>query len=97
MRRNRPQWQALGVALTFCTILGGLAYLPIQTATTDLKAWFLVITQKMITQEAMEWGTARSAEHRLRRDNAVKDLRKAVVQGQELDRVLSGYRQQVED
>lgn len=24
--RNKPQWQALGVALTFCTILGGLAY-----------------------------------------------------------------------
>lgn len=26
--RQKPQWQALGVALTFCTILGGLAYWP---------------------------------------------------------------------
>jgi hypothetical protein len=95
--RNKPQWQALGVALTFCTILGGLAYWPIQTATTDLKASVLVITQKMVTQKAMEWRTARSAEDRLRRDNAVKDLREALVPRQELYRVLSGYRQQVED
>src|ERR1044072_150263 len=27
--RSRPQWQALGVALTFAAILGGLAYWPI--------------------------------------------------------------------
>jgi hypothetical protein len=88
--RNKPQWQALGVALTFCTILGGLAYWPIQAATTDLKASVLVITQKMVTQKAMEWRTARSAEDRLRRDNAVKDLREALVPRQELYRVLSG-------
>ncbi|MEP7457191.1 hypothetical protein [Phyllobacterium sp. SB3] len=35
---NKPQWQALGVALTFCTLLGGLAYWPINTTTTDLKS-----------------------------------------------------------
>ena len=28
--RSRPQWQALGVALTFAAMLGGLAYLPVE-------------------------------------------------------------------
>ena len=37
VERNKPQWQALGVALTFAAMLGGLAYLPIREATSDLK------------------------------------------------------------
>ncbi len=48
--RNKPQWQALGVALT---------YWPIQTANTDLKATVLVITEKMVTQMEMEWRAPR--------------------------------------
>lgn len=36
--RNKPQWQALGVALTFAAILGGMAYWPIRESTNDLKA-----------------------------------------------------------
>jgi hypothetical protein len=34
--RNKPQWQALGVALTFAAMLDGLAYLPVPEATSDL-------------------------------------------------------------
>jgi len=95
--RNKPQWQALGVALTFCTILGGLAYWPIQTATTDLKASVLVITEKMVTQKEMEWRTARSAEDRQRTEASIKDLRETQVPRQELDRVFQGYDQRLVD
>jgi len=35
---QRPQWQAIGVALTFATIVGALAYWPIRESTNDLKA-----------------------------------------------------------
>ena len=53
--RNKPQWQALGVALTFATILGGLAYWPIQSSTTDLKTALANLSDKIVTQKEMEW------------------------------------------
>ncbi|MGO7044407.1 hypothetical protein ACCT07_03060 [Rhizobium johnstonii] len=77
--RNKPQWQALGVALTFCTILGGLAYWPINAATTDLKAAVASISENMVSQKEMEWRTARGAEDRKRQDDAVIDLRTNTV------------------
>lgn len=73
--RNKPQWQALGVALTFCTILGGLAYWPINAATTDLKSAVASMADKMVTQQEMEWRTQRGAEDRKRADDAMTDLR----------------------
>jgi hypothetical protein len=73
--RNKPQWQALGVALTFCTILGGLAYWPINAATTDLKAAVAAISVNMVTKTEMDWRTQRGAEDRKRQDEAMIDLR----------------------
>lgn len=35
--RNKPQWRAIGVAITFATIIGALAYWPIRESTADLK------------------------------------------------------------
>ncbi|KRB51966.1 hypothetical protein ASE04_09600 [Rhizobium sp. Root708] len=95
--RNKPQWQALGVALTFCTILGGLAYWPINAATTDLKAAVLVISEKMVTQKEMEWRTARGAEDRARMEGSVKEVRDAQVPREELDRVFAAYDQRFLD
>jgi DNA repair exonuclease SbcCD ATPase subunit len=92
--RNKPQWQALGVALTFCTILGGLAYWPINAATTDLKAAVLSISENMVTQKEMEWRTARGAEDRVRIEAAVKDVRDAQVPREELSRVWQSDDQQ---
>ena len=62
--RNKPQWQALGVALTFAAMLGGLAYLPIREATSDLKQSVSILADKMVTQQELEWRTQRSAEDR---------------------------------
>ncbi len=95
--RNKPQWQALGVALTFCTILGGLAYWPINAATTDLKSAVGTISEKMVTQQEMEWRTQRGAEDRARSEAAVKEVRDDQVPRKELDRVWANYDQRFQD
>lgn len=77
--RNKPQWQALGVALTFAAMLGGLAYLPIREATTDLKSAVATLAEKAITREELEWRSARGAEDRARQDAAITDLRSGTV------------------
>lgn len=77
--RNKPQWQALGVALTFCTILGGLAYWPINAATTDLKAAVAAISVNMVTKTEMDWRTQRGAEDRKRSEDALTELRTTTV------------------
>ncbi|MCS0459552.1 hypothetical protein [Rhizobium favelukesii] len=92
--RNKPQWQALGVALSFAAILGGLAYWPIQSATTDLKESLAVITEKMVTQKEMEVRTQRGVEDRQRTDAAIADLRTSQVPRQELERVWQSDDQQ---
>ncbi|MDR6666384.1 hypothetical protein [Rhizobium sp. 1399] len=76
-----------GVALTVAAMLGGLAYLPIREATSDLKQSVSILTDKMVTQGELEWRTTRSAEDRARTDGAVK----------ELDRVFGSYDQRFTD
>lgn len=95
--RNKPQWQALGVALTFCTILGGLAYWPINAATSDLKTAVSSISEKMVTQKEMEWRTQRGAEDRSRMEASLKEVRDAQVPREELDRVFNSYDQRLQD
>lgn len=87
--RNKPQWQALGVALTFASILGALAYWPIQSATSDLKSSVSAIAATMITRQEMDWRQARGAEDRARMEITVKDIRDAQVPRAELERVWS--------
>lgn len=95
--RNKPQWQALGVALTFAAMLGGLAYLPIREATSDLKQSVGILADKMVTQKEMEWRTARGTEDRARTDASVKELRDSQVPREELDRVFGSYDQRFVD
>ncbi len=73
--RNKPQWQALGVALTFAALLGGLAYMPIREATTDLKQAVSALAEKAVTREELEWRSARAAEDRSRQETAIGELR----------------------
>jgi hypothetical protein len=95
--RNKPQWQALGVALTFAAILGGLAYWPIQSATNDLKLSVSAIADKMVTQNEMDWRTARGSEDRQRTDVAIKELRQDQVPRGEHERVWTAYDQRFID
>lgn len=44
-----PNWQALGVAITVLSLIGGILYLPIREATQDLKA--TTLRQELQTQD----------------------------------------------
>lgn len=95
--RNKPQWQAIGVAITFCTVLGGLAYWPIQSSTTDLKAAIVSLSEKIVTQKEMDWRTARGQEDRQRTEIAIKEIRTEQVPRGEHERVWSSYDQRFAD
>jgi hypothetical protein len=73
--RNKPQWQALGVALAFAGMLGGLAYMPIREATNDLKTAVSGLTEKVVTRQEMDQREQRRREDAARVDGAIIDLR----------------------
>jgi hypothetical protein len=77
--RSRPQWQALSVMLAFAAILGGLAYLPIREATSDLKVDVATLAASVVTREEMDWRSARGLEDRVRTDAAIMDIRTGTV------------------
>ncbi|MEX4006960.1 hypothetical protein [Neoaquamicrobium sediminum] len=95
--RAKPQWQAIGVALTFAVVIGGMAYWPIREATGDLKASMGRIEERMITRQEMEWRQARSQEDRLRMESSIATIRGEQVPRAELDRVWSSYDQRFSD
>ncbi len=95
--RNRPQWQAIGVTLTFCAMIGGLVYWPINASTIRLESAIATIADKMVTQKEMEWRTARGTEDRARTEGSVRDIRESQVPRLELDRVFESYNQQFKD
>jgi Zn-dependent M16 (insulinase) family peptidase len=95
--RNKPQWQALGVALTFATILGALAYWPIQSSTTDLKTALANLSDKIVTQKEMEWRTTRGQEDRARMEANVADIRAGLVPRAEHERVWQNYTNKDQD
>jgi hypothetical protein len=71
--RNKPQWQAIGVALTFAIIIGGMAYWTIRESTTDLKPTIAklaaetyqsirMLADKAVTRQQMDWRAARGGK-----------------------------------
>lgn len=92
--RNRPQWAAIAVAISFCTVIGGVLAYPVMSATGDLKITVSSISDKMVTQAEMKWRTDRGLEDRARTDAAIKDIRDALVPSQELERVWQSEDQQ---
>jgi len=95
--RSRPQWQALGVALTFAAMLGALAYWPIREATNDLKASTNAISAVMVTRQEMDWRQQRSQEDRLRTEGAIVDMRANLIPRAEHERVWQNYDQRFAD
>ncbi len=95
--RSRPQWQAIGVALTFVALLGALAYWPIRESTGDLKAAIAALSDKVVTQAEMQWRTQRGMEDRQRTEAAIVDIRKDQVPRAELQRVWDSYDQRFID
>lgn len=95
--RSRPQWQALGVALTFFALLGALAYWPIRESTGDLKSAVSVLAEKVVTQQEMQWRTQRGLEDRQRMELAVAGIREDQVPRKELERVWDAGNQRDAD
>ncbi|NSY17283.1 hypothetical protein [Neorhizobium sp. AL 9.2.2] len=95
--RNKPQWQAIAVALSFCTIVGGLVYWPIKEDNSGVKASILLITERMVTQKELEWRTARGVEDRQRTEASVKEIRESLVPRAEHERVWQNYTNKDED
>lgn len=85
--RNKPQWQAIGVAITFCTVIGGLAYWPINASTARLENAVATLSDKIVTRQEMEYRQQRVAEDRTRLETSIKDVRDAQVPRAELERV----------
>jgi hypothetical protein len=83
--RNKPQWQAIGVALTFCAMFGGIVWWPVNSAMTDFKVAITTITDKMVTQQEMKWRTDRAAEDRARLNASLSDIRDKQVPREEID------------
>lgn len=77
--RAKPQWQALSVMLAFAAILGGLAYMPIREATSDLKIAVTALAANTVTRQEMDWRAGRGAEDRDRTEAAIKEIRAGMV------------------
>jgi chromosome segregation ATPase len=88
--RSKPQWQAIGVALTFAVIIGGMAYWPIRESTTDLKVTVAalatetnqsirMLAERSISREELDWRAARSSEDRARTDKAIDEIRTVML------------------
>lgn len=88
--RAKPQWQAIGVALTFAVIIGGMAYWPIRETTTDLKSTvstlaaetnqtIRMLADRTVSRAEMDWRAARGSEDRVRSEAAVADIRASML------------------
>lgn len=95
--RSRPQWQALGVALTFAALVGALAYWPIRESTGDLKAALSILSEKIVTQQEMQWRTQRGLEDRQRMEATLSTIREDQVPRKELERVWDAGNQRDTD
>jgi hypothetical protein len=98
-------WSAIGVGIVILSGLGFMALQPIKDNNSRLDAAIVrlaettqlaltKITESMVTQQEMEWRTARGAEDRKRADDAIADLRLSQVPRQELERVWQSDDQQ---
>ena len=94
---QRPQWQAIGVAITFAAMIGALAYWPIRENQANLKTQIDALTSVAITRAEMEWRQERGKEERARTETAILAISSALVPRQELDRVFQGYDQRFTD
>lgn len=95
--RNRVQWPAIGVAVTFCAVLGGVLAYPVNSAIARLDNTLGGISEKMVTRQEMDWRSARGVEDRTRMESAVAQIRTDQVPRAELERVWDGYNQRFVD
>jgi hypothetical protein len=64
-----------------------LAYRPINTAATDIKASVLTLAQRMVAPQEIDWRQARGTEDRARMEGSIKCLHDDQVARKEHERV----------
>lgn len=94
---GKPQWQAIGVALTFAVVIGGMAYWPIREQQSDLKSALATVSENMVTREELDWRAGRGAEDRTRTEAAIKELRSEQVSRGEHEQKWASYDIQLRD
>lgn len=72
---RRPQWQAIGVGITFLVVLGGLVYWPIKQEAATIREDVASLQKGAVTREETEAFRRRAAEDRSRTEEAISDLR----------------------
>jgi len=63
--RAAPQWQALGVVLTFCTVVGALAYWPIREGMSDTRSLLKEVQQGSVDRDRRLWDNFMESRSRL--------------------------------
>lgn len=98
---GKTHWPVIFAALSVViTILAGLGFLslqPIKDNTARLETALARLAETTVSQNEMEWRTARGTEDRARSDAMLKEIRSAQVPREELDRVWSSYDQRFID
>lgn len=98
---GKTHWPVIFAALSVViTILAGLGFLslqPIKDNTARLETALARLAETTVSQNEMEWRSARGSEDRMRTESAVKDLREAQVPRLELTRVWDNYDQRFTD
>lgn len=99
--RQRTPWGlivSISVALlAYVTTIGGLAYAPVWAGLSKADAAIAKLADTSVTQQEMQWRTARGAEDRALTQGAISDIRKDQVPRGELERVWANYDQRFID
>lgn len=95
---GKTHWPVIFAALSVViTILAGLGFLslqPIKDNTARLETALARLAETTVSQNEMEWRTARGAEDRKRSEEAIATLRESQVPRQEMERVWQSDDQQ---
>lgn len=95
---GKTHWPVIFAALSVViTILAGLGFLslqPIKDNTARLETALARLAETTVSQNEMEWRTARGAEDRKRSEEAIASLRESQVPRQEMERVWTSDDQQ---
>ena len=95
---GKTHWPVIFAALSVViTILAGLGFLslqPIKDNTARLETALARLAETTVSQNEMEWRTARGAEDRKRSEDAIASLRESQVPRQEMERVWQSDDQQ---
>jgi polyhydroxyalkanoate synthesis regulator phasin len=94
--RNRVQWPAIGVMVSFCAIVGGVVAYPVNSSIARLDSTLSVLSDKMVTRGEIDWRTARAAEDRQRLETTLAGIRADLVPRAELSQRFDDLKDRID-